>query len=101
MGENANDYLNTFSELMYKKGVIKQATTFAISGTLVGLGLEYIVKSNAKSAIAILVPPLHSILTVLGGVATAICMVHVASSVIDGLKDETVKLKNASASMTH
>lgn len=99
--ENANEYLNQFSELMAKKGAIKKATTFTVIGSLVGLGLEFFAKTQAKSAIGFLFPPLHAALLTLGGVATAICVVHIASSVIDGLKDDVHDIDTAAASIAH
>lgn len=97
----ANLFLTDLSALMVKKGAVKQAVEFTIMGALVGLGLEYMIKSQAKSAIAVLFPPLHSVLLVLGGIATAICVVHIASQVIDGLKDDVHNMDQSAANVAH
>lgn len=101
IGENANKALTKISETMKNRGAIEKATEFAVMGTLVGLGLEYLIKGGVKSALAWMFPPLKATLVVLGTIATGICVVHVASTVIDGLKDTEHEIHQESKSMVH
>ena len=100
LGANTNRALSKLSSTLKDKGTIKEATEFVVIGTLVGLGLEYIVKTGAKSAIGVLFPPVHATFVVLGTIATAICVVHVASTVIDGLKGKSIEIMNQAKSIT-
>ena len=100
-GDKANEYLTQLSSIMKERGAIKETIKFAVMGTLVGLGLEYLVKSGSKSVIGWLVPPIHEALVVVGTVATGICIIHVASSVIDGLKDLDKENQDSAHAMAH
>jgi hypothetical protein len=101
LGDKSNEFLSMLS-LSYKEaGVVKNAVKFTVLGTLVGLGLEYLVKSGTKSALVYFFPPLHTALVTIGGIATAICIVHVASTVIDGLKDQVEEIDSAATSAAH
>lgn len=98
--KNVNGALTKLSAVMKEKGAIKEAMEFVVIGALVGLGLEYIVKTGAKSAIGYFFPPVHAAAVVLGTVATAICVVHVASTVIDGLKASDKEVMAAAGSIS-
>ena len=95
LGEKSNQFLTMLSTAYKEVGVVKEVVKFTVLGTLVGLGLEYLVKSSTKSALVYFFPPLKTALTVLGAIATGICIVHVASTVIDGLKDQVEEIDGA------
>jgi hypothetical protein len=97
LGKKSNEFLTTLSAAYKEAGVVKNAVAFAVLGTLVGLGLEYLVKSVTKSALVYFFPPLHTALVTVGGIATGICIVHIASTVIDGLKDQVEEIDSAAA----
>ncbi len=99
--KNINKALSKISSLLKEKGHTKEAIEFVIIGSLVGLGLEYLIKSGVKSAIGYFFPPLHAVLIVLGTIATAICVVHIASNLIDGLKDVDKEIMSQSSKMAH
>ena len=100
LGDKSNEFLTMLSTAYKQVGAVKEIVKFTVLGTLVGLGLEYLVKAQTKSAIMYFFPPLHTALTVLGGIATGICIVHVASTVIDGLKDSVEEI-DAAAKAAH
>ena len=91
-GEKSNQFLNFVSETYYKMGVIKEEVEFALLGSLVGIGLETLAKGSVKSVLLHFFPVLKTALILMGAIATGIAIVHVASTVIDGLKDQTEEL---------
>lgn len=101
IGENTNKALTKISETMQKKGAIEKSTEFIVIGVLVGLGLEYLIKGGVKSALAWIFPPLKATLIVLGTIATGICVVHIASTVIDGLKNIKHEIYQESKLLIH
>jgi hypothetical protein len=100
LGEKSNEFLTMLSTAYKQVGAVKEVVKFTVLGSLVGLGLEYLVKSSTKSALVHFFPPLHTALVTLGGIATGICIVHVASTVIDGLKDHVEEI-DAAAKAAH
>lgn len=99
--KNINIALTSLSKTLKEKGHIKEAVEFVVIGALVGLGLEYLVKSQAKSALVYFFPPIHSLLVVLGTIATAICVLHVATTLLDGLKDIDKEASDHASKMAH
>lgn len=97
LGKKSNEFLSKLSIAYKEAGAVKEVVKFAVLGTLVGLGLEFLVKAGTKSTLVYFFPPLHSALTTIGGIATGICIVHVASTVIDGLKDQVKEIDKAAA----
>jgi hypothetical protein len=101
LGEKSNEFLSVLSSSYKEAGVIKTAVEFTVLGTLVGLGLKHLLKGGAKSVLVMMFPPLHTALITIGGIATAITILHVATTVIDGLKDQVEEIDSAAAAAAH
>lgn len=101
LGKKSNEFLSKLSIAYKEAGAVKEAVKFVVLGALIGLGLEYLVKAGTKSVLVYLFPPLHQALTTIGGIATGICILHVISESIDGLKDQVAEMDKAAADAAH